>query len=92
MGGGGGGGGRGQIRNSETEAEVRSALVITNRRGLAWRDVRENSGSGSAQKQLDVTFIHTTRTTVKIGERTELLRENDLELPGAFKGSLREGI
>lgn len=32
-------------------------------------------------KQLDVTFIHTTRTTAKIGERTE-----------PFKGSLREGI
>lgn len=26
-------------------------------------------------KELDVTFIHTTRTTVKIGKRTELLRQ-----------------
>lgn len=72
------GGARGQIRNSETEAEVRSALVITNRRGLAWRDVRKNSGSGSAQKQLDATFIHTTRnfyvkTTSSCRERLKVL-------------------
>lgn len=78
-----GGGARGQIRNSETEAEVRSALVITNRRSLAWRDVRKNSGSGSAPKTTGC-YIHSYDT--------ELLRENDLELPGAFKGSLREGI
>lgn len=30
--------------------------------------------------------------SVKIGERTKLLHENDLELLGAFKGSLCQGI
>lgn len=80
----------GEIRNSETEAELRSALVITNRPSVAW--CQKEFWIWIRPKQLDVRFIHTTQTTVKIGERTELRRENDLELPGAFKGSLLEGI
>lgn len=85
-------GAQGQIRISETEAEVRSALIITNRRGLAWRNVRKNSGSGSAQNNWMLHSFIRHRRQWRSARGRNFYVKNDLELPGVFKGSLREGI